>query len=74
MLEHFVSRDTTELTYVRRSSHTKDVTTENIWTFELGVESSTDVPIYVIVRFMQRDQFDQEHQNNETFYTPTVAL
>ena len=51
----------------------KDVTTENNWTFELSVGDGIDVPIYVIVGFMQRDQFNQQHQNNDTFYRPSVV-
>ena len=31
-----------------------------------------DVPIYVLVGFMQRDEFYQQHQNNDTFYRPSV--
>ena len=51
----------------------KDATTENNRTFELGVGDGIDIPIYVIVGFMQRDQFNQQHQNNDTFYTPSVV-
>ena len=67
MWEHIVSKAPTELTYIKRSSYTKDVTTENNWTFELGVGDGIDIPIYLVVRFMQRDQFNQQHQNNDTF-------
>ena len=42
------------------------VTTESNWTFELGVGDSNDFAIYVIVGFMQRDQLNQKHQNNDT--------
>ena len=59
MFEHIVSRAATELTYIKISSYTKDVTTENIWTFELGVRSCSDVPFYVIVGFIRGDQFNQ---------------
>ena len=51
----------------------KDVTTENNLTFELGVGDGIDIPIYVIVGFMQRDQFNQQYQNNDTFYRPSVV-
>ena len=37
MLSHIVSKAPTELTYIKRSTYMKDVTTENNWTFELGV-------------------------------------
>ena len=51
----------------------KDVTTESFWTFKLGVGVGIVVPIYVIVGFMQRDQFNQQHQNNDTFYRQSVV-
>ena len=62
MLEHIVSKAPTELSYIKRSSFMKDVTTENNWIFELGVGDGIDIPIYVIVGFLQRDQFNQQHQ------------
>ena len=73
MLINIASKTPTELTYIKRSSYMKDVTTENNRTFELGVGDGIDVPIYVIVEFMQRDQFNQQHQINDTFYQPNVA-
>ena len=51
----------------------KVVTTENNWSFDLGVGDGIDIPIYVIVGFMQRDQFNQKHQNNDTIYRPSVV-
>ena len=66
MLGHIVSKTPTELTYSKRSSYMKDVTTENVWTFELGVGDGVDIPIHVIVGFMQKDQFNQQYQNIDT--------
>ena len=51
----------------------KDVTTENNRTFELGVGDGIDIQIYVIVEFIQRDQFNQQHQNIDTFFGPSVV-
>ena len=51
----------------------KDVTTKNNFTFELGVVDGIDIPVYAIVGFMQRDQFSQQHQNNDTFHRPSVV-
>ena len=51
----------------------KDVTTENNWKFKLGVGDGIDVPIYVIVRFMRRDQFNQQHQSIDTFYRQSAV-
>ena len=56
------------------SSYMKDVTTENNWTFELGVGDGTDFPIYVVIGFMQRDQFNQQHQNIDIFDRPSVTI
>ena len=49
------------------------MTTKNISSFELRVGFSIDVPVILIVGFMQRDQFNQQHQNNDTFYRPSVV-
>ena len=73
MLSNIASETPTSLTYIKRSSHMKDVITEKNWTFELGVGDGIDIPLYVIVGFMQRDQFNQQHQNNDSFYTPSVV-
>ena len=71
-MEHIVPRAATGLTNIIRSSYTTDVTSENIWTFELGVKSGIDVPIHKIVGFMQREQFNLQ-QKNDTFYRPTAV-
>ena len=73
MLEHIANKTPTEFSYIKRSSYMKDATTENNRTFELDVGDGIDVPIYIIVGFMQRGQFNQQHQNNDTFYRPTVV-
>ena len=62
-----VSGAATELTYIKRSSYMKDVTNGKNWTFELGVGEGVDIPVYVIVGFMQGDWFNQQHQINDTF-------
>ena len=62
MLGHIVSKISKELSYIKRSSPMKVVTTENNWTLELSVGDGIDIPIYVLVGFMQRDQFNQQHQ------------
>ena len=73
MLGHIASETATELSYIKRSSYMKDVTSEKNWTFELGVGDSIDVPIYVKVGFMLRDQFSQQHQNVDTYYKPSLV-
>ena len=51
----------------------KDVATENNWIFEFGVGDGSNIPIYVIVGSLQGDQFNQQHQNKDTFYGPSVV-
>ena len=67
MLGHIESKAPTELSYIKRSSYLKDVTTENIRTFQSDVGDGIDIPIYVRVAFMQGDQFNQQHQSNGIF-------
>ena len=51
----------------------EDLSTENNWTYELGVEKVVDVSFYVFVGFMPIVQFYQQTQNNDTFYQPSVT-
>ena len=73
MVGHIISKTATELSYIERSSYMKDMTTEKIWSFELGVRNGIDVPIYIIVGFMERDQFNLHYQNNDICYRPSVV-
>ena len=73
MLEHIISKTSTDLSYIKRSSYMKEVTTEDNSSFEGGVGDGIDIPIYIAVGFMQRDQFSQQHQKNDTFYRSTVV-
>ena len=50
----------------------KDIATENKWNFDLRVGDGIDLPIFVIVGFMQRDQLNQQHQSNDTFCRRSV--
>ena len=73
-IEHIVSSAATELSYIKRSCCTKNVTTEKFRTFELLVQSGSDVPIYLIVCFMQRDQSNQQQRIDDTFHGPIVEM
>ena len=69
-----VSRAATEITYIKTSSQTKDVTTGNNWTFELCVQSGIDVPVYVIVDGVEKHQVNQQRRSNDTVLRPTVVI
>ena len=73
LLGHIVSQAATELSYTKRLSYMKDVTTEKTWSFELAVGDGIGIPIYVLVGFMQTDLFNQQHPNSDTFYRPTIV-
>ena len=73
LLGHIVSRAATEQSYFKRPSYMKDGTTENNWPFELGVGDGIEIRFYKVAGYMQRDQFNQQHQNNDTFYRPIVV-
>ena len=44
ILNDIVSGALPELSYNERSLYNEDVTTDNNWTFELGIESGSNVP------------------------------
>ena len=73
MLGHIVSKTPAELSFIKKSYYIKDVTIENVWTFELGVGDGVDIPIFVVLGFMQRDQFKQQHQNKDSSCRPSVV-
>ena len=70
---HIVSGAATELSYFKISSFIKDVTTEKKSIFELAVGDSIDIPIFVTVGFIHSYQLNQQHQNIDTFYRPSVV-
>ena len=73
IISNIASKTPTELKYIKRSFYMKDITPKNIWTFELGVGEGIDVSIFIKDGFMQRDQFNQQHENKDTFYRTSVV-
>ena len=57
----------TQLSYRERSIFMKEVNTQNFWTFELGTQEGTNVPIWIIVGFQQMDRQNDQNLNNDTF-------
>ena len=70
--KQILSKVPTELQYVERSVFMKEITTQNIWTFELGTGEGINLPIWIFVGFQQRDRQDSQNLNNGTFYKPSV--
>ena len=63
----------TVLHYPERSVFMKEVNTQNLWIFELGVKDGINVPIWVIIAFQQNDRQNDQNLNNDTFYRPLVT-
>ena len=45
----------------------KEVNTQNYWSFELGTQEGSNVPIWIIVGFQQRDRQVSQNLNSDTF-------
>ena len=52
MLEQIVSKLATQLAFIKRTVHINDVSSENIWIFDLGVKKGVNIPVYVVVGFL----------------------
>ena len=62
ILSNRTSRKTpTELQYVGRSVFMKELNTQNFWTFELGIQESNTILIWIMVNFQQRDRQDSQN-------------
>ena len=67
ILELNVSRASTYLSNIKRSSFAKDIANDNIQISELSVESGIDVPIFITKRFMLKNQPNQQHHDIDLF-------
>ena len=65
--EQNLSKTPTKLRYVQRSVFMKEVNNQNLWNFELGIQESMNVPIWIIVGFQQEERQDSQNLNNVTF-------
>ena len=51
----------------------KEVTTQNLETFEFATQESINVPLWITVGFQQRDRQDSQNLNNDSFYRSPVT-
>ena len=63
----------TQLNYTEKSVFTKQINTQNLWTFELGTQEGINLPIWIFVAFQQSDRQNDQNLNNDTFYRPLVT-
>ena len=63
----------TELQYVEKSVFMEEVNTQNLWSFELGIQEVVNVPVWIAIGFQQTDRQDSQIEKNDTFYRPPVT-
>ena len=51
----------------------KEVSTQNLCSFEIGTQEGINIPIWINVGFKQRDRQDSQKLNNDTSYRPPVT-
>ena len=51
----------------------KEITTQNLETFELATQESINVPLWNTVGFQQQDRQDSQNLNNDSFYRSPIT-
>ena len=67
LMKQITDKIPTELRYVERSVFMKEVSTQNLWSFELGTKEGINVPLWIIVGFQQSERQNDQNLNNDTF-------
>ena len=72
--KHFKSWLPTELLSNERYVFLKDLTTENDWIFELGIESGIYAPVFFDNIFQDKNRFWYQDKDNALLRRPTVSM
>ena len=73
IMNQITRKTPTELLYPANSVFMKKVNTQTFWTFDLGTQKGTYVPIWNYVVFQQSDRQHDQDKNNNTFYKMPVT-
>ena len=73
LMKQIIDKIPTVLRYVERSVFMKEISTQNLWSFELGTQEGISVPIWNIVGFQQSDRQNDQNLINDTFCRPPVT-
>ena len=66
--DQLLSETPTELYYEERSEYRKKIPNDGLFTFEVGIENSKNIPSWIIIGFMADEKFDSQlHDNNNIF-------
>ena len=71
--KQILSKVPKEIQHVENSVFMEEVTTQNLWNFELGPQEGIIVPIWTFVGFQQGDRANSQYLNNDTSYRPSVS-
>ena len=72
--DHIISKNPTELSYIKRSVFIEVVEEQSECSFEIRVNSGTDIPKYEIVRFQRRDSLNNQKLNKDSFSRPLFTF
>ena len=67
-MKQILDKIPTELRYEERFVFMKEVTTQNLWSFELGTQEGINVLILIIVGFQQKDRQHDQKLKNDAFH------
>ena len=73
LMNQIVMKTPTEPNYPEKTVFMKEFSTQNFWTFELGLKEGDNVPIWIYVVFQQSDRQNDHNINNDTFYRMPVT-
>ena len=65
--EHFISKTSKEFSYIWRLVFMKDIKIQSHSTFEIGVRSEIDIPNSILVASPQRDRYNSQELNMDSF-------
>ena len=51
----------------------KEVSTQNLWNFELGTQEGIKIHIWIFIGFQQRERQDALNLNDDRFYRPPIT-
>ena len=71
--KQILSKTPTELRYIERSVFMKEVNIRNLKNFELRSQENMNVPIWIDIKFQQRDREDSQSFGNDTSCTQLVV-
>ena len=68
--KQILSKVPTGIQHVENSVFMEEVSTQSLWTFELGPQEGITVLIWTIVGFQQSERANSQYLNNDTSYRP----